>query len=66
MTSDDPTDDPVEELHRVRDELWREAGGSWDAYFVGVKRREAENKERARIIPAPAPKPKDGRKGELA
>jgi hypothetical protein len=60
------SDDPVEELHRVRNELWREAGGSWDAYFDGVKRREAENKGHCRIITAPAPKPKDGRSGEHA
>jgi hypothetical protein len=66
MTSDDPSDDPVEDLHRVRDELWREAGGSWNEYFLGVKRRETENKKHCRIIPAPAPKPTDGRKGELA
>ena len=66
MTSDDPVDDPLEELHRVRDELWREADGSWQEYFAGVKRREAENKEGSRIIPAPAHKPTDGRKGELA
>ena len=66
MNGDDPIDDPVEELHRVREELWREAGSSWSEFFDGVKRREAENKDRDRIIPAPAPKPNEGRKGGLA
>jgi hypothetical protein len=65
MKQNEPLDDPVEELHRVREQLWREAGESWERYFAGVRQREAENKDQRRVIPVP-PKPDGERTSGVA
>ena len=56
-------DDPLAELHDVRRKILLEAGGTIDALFAWLKKRETQRKGH-RLVPASPPKAR--RKGRVA